>query len=300
MLRYTIATPTYNRANVLHRVYDSLRGQTYRDFEWIVVDDGSSDNTGAVVDGWIREADFPIRYIYQENGGKHTALNTAVQNAAGELFVIADSDDTFRADALEVMLKYWEDIPQSQRASFRGVTCRCYDPDTDIPIGTEFPNGIHDVLGIEAAFKYHYDFEMWGCNRTDVMKEFPFPDTRGEGLSFYPETVIWNRMGLKYKVRYVNDPLRGYYRDQDNATTTKKRNRSKENIHLWTHYVNEMMPYFWCKPMRFIKAFVGLSMDGLLLGMTPGEILGIPASGIGKLMAAAFLPAGWMLYLKRR
>ncbi|MBR2428228.1 MAG: glycosyltransferase family 2 protein [Lentisphaeria bacterium] len=299
-MTFTIATATYNRANVLYRVYESLSAQTFLDFEWIIVDDGSTDNTRQVVACWQAEAAFPIFYYYQENSGKHMALNFAVEKAEGELFVIADSDDSFRPDSLEVLLKHWNGIVPEERQYFRGVTCRCYDPETGKEIGTTFPEGVHDVLGIEATFQYHYTFEMWGFNRTAVMKEFPFPNTAGEKLAFYPESVIWNRMGMKYKVRFVDDTLRAYYRDQGNATMHKKRNRSKENIHLWMHYVNELGKYFWCDPMRFLKAYVGLVMDGLLLGRKAGQILIIPKTAWGKIMTMLAFPVGFLLYLRRK
>ena len=83
---------TLNRAHVLHRVYDSLRAQTFRDFEWLVVDDGSTDGTGALVAAWRAEADFPIRYRYQENRGKHVACNRAVAEARGRFFLTLDSE----------------------------------------------------------------------------------------------------------------------------------------------------------------------------------------------------------------
>ena len=300
MLDFTVVTPTYNRANVLHRVYDSLSAQTYRNFEWIVVDDGSSDDTAQIVAEWQKEADFPISYFYQENSGKHMALNLAGEKANGRFFVIADSDDSFRAEALEILLTHWNNIPAEEQSDFRGVTCRCYDAETGAALGQGFPGGVHDVLGIDASFKLRYHFEMWGFNRTDVIREYPFPDTRGQGLSFYPETVIWNRMGLKYRVRFVNAPLRCYYRDQGNAATKFTRNRSRENIHLWEHYVNDMLGYFRYEPMKFIKAFVGLSMDGLQLGKSAKEIVGIPNTVFGKIMTVLFFPAGFALYMKRR
>ena len=93
MERLTVFTPTYNRAAVLHRVYDSLVQQTYRDFRWLIVDDGSADDTKAVVDGFAAENKIVMEYVYQENQGKHIATNRAVAMTDSELFVIADSDD---------------------------------------------------------------------------------------------------------------------------------------------------------------------------------------------------------------
>ena len=90
----TVFTPAYNRAHLIHRVYDSLKAQTYREFEWIIVDDGSSDNTEEVVKGYmVQDNFFDIRYFYQTNQGKHMATNRAVQEARGELFITIDSDD---------------------------------------------------------------------------------------------------------------------------------------------------------------------------------------------------------------
>lgn len=299
-MTFTIATPTYNRANVLHRVYDSLNAQTYKDFEWIIVDDGSTDTTANLVEKWKNDAEYPIRYYYQENSGKHMAINHAVRCAEGELFVIADSDDSFKPESLEKLLYYWKQISKEERDQFRGVTCRCYDARTEVPIGVEFPNGIHDILGIKAKFTCRYNFEMWGFNRTDVMREYPFPETAGQGLAFYPESVIWDRMGMKYKVRFVSDALRAYYQDQENATTVKKRNRSKENIHLWSHYINDLLGYFFYNPKLFIKSCIGLSMDGLMLNKSFKEIMSIPSSFIGMVLVFAFFPLGYVLYLKRR
>src|SRR5262245_31274251 len=82
---FTVFTPTYNRAHLLPRVYESLRQQTFRDFEWLVIDDGSKDNTGEVVQAWQRDAPFPIRYLAQPNGGKHTAVNRGAKEARGRL-----------------------------------------------------------------------------------------------------------------------------------------------------------------------------------------------------------------------
>src|SRR5438874_2378327 len=90
---FTVLTPTYNRANTLPRVYDSLRAQSFRDFEWLVLDDGSSDGTKSLIEDWQATSDFPIRYIYQENQGKPAAFNRGVQEASGELLLTLDSDD---------------------------------------------------------------------------------------------------------------------------------------------------------------------------------------------------------------
>ncbi len=148
----SVITPTYNRANTLHRVYDSLVGKTNRDFEWIVVDDGSTDDTEEQVKIYQQKANFVIKYLYQENDGKHIALNEGVKLADGEFIVIADSDDSFRPESFQVMLDAWNEIPKDEQKDFRGITCRCYDPVADKPIGMTFPGEYIDFIWVRSLF----------------------------------------------------------------------------------------------------------------------------------------------------
>jgi len=100
---FTICTPAYNGAHTLFRVYNSLKSQTLQDFEWIVIDDGSIDNTAEIIGRWQSEADFSIVYHYQPNSGKPVAFNRGVKMARGELFLIIDHDDAFLPESLESM-----------------------------------------------------------------------------------------------------------------------------------------------------------------------------------------------------
>ena len=293
MKRLTIFTPTYNRANVLHRVYDSLVSQSYRDFRWLIVDDGSADNTEALADGYIAENKIEIAYVYQENQGKHMAINHAVALTDSELFVIADSDDAFVPEALEKLVAAWDSIPEEEKPSFKGVICRCFDSETGKPIG-EFPQQMFDSNDLDGNFKLKLNFEKWMLFRTEVLREFPFPG-EGMGLKFYPETIIWRAMGRKYKTRYIADPLREYFRDQENALTHAKTPRFRENVHLWAHYVNDIMDYFWYNPFVFLKAFVGIARDNLVLGKNWGQIMKIPNKAWKKMFLVLAYPVGWIL-----
>lgn len=296
MMRVTVFTPTYNRAGVLHRVYDSLKQQTYRDFAWLIVDDGSADNTKAVVEQFLSEMPFPIEYVYQENGGKHMAINKAVAMTDTELFIIADSDDAFTPNAIERLVETWDSIPEDQKKEFKGVICRCFDSESKEPIGT-FPAKQFDSNDVDGYFKHDLAFEKWMLFRTDVMKEFPFPG-EGLGLKFFPETVVWQRMGRKYKTRYIDDALREYFRDQDNALTHVKTPRYRENVHLWAHYVNDCMDHFWDKPGLFAKSFVGVCRDNILLGKKFKQVVAVPNKLWKKIVCTVVYPAGWLLSRK--
>lgn len=294
-MMFSVCTPTYNRRDCLNRVYESLQRQTCRDFEWIVIDDGSTDGTEELVRDYAAKADFPVVYRYKENGGKHTAVNMAVQIAGGEFIVIADSDDEFKENALEEMLKAWNDIPIEERDGFRGVTCRCYDPENGDKIGENFPEAVMDITELDAKFKYRFRYEMWGMIRREVMLKYPFPEKFEQKLRFYPESIIWEKMAREYKTHYIDVALRGYYRDQENATTVKKANRAAENIWLWQHYINDLDDYFKYQPLLFVKAYIGLARDGIRLGKKYPDTVQMVRGGEKKIIFTLFYFFGWLL-----
>ena len=215
---FTIFTPTYNRAHSLHRVYNSLCNQTFTNFEWVIVDDGSKDNTQQIVDAWIAEGNFPIHYSFQPNSGKHVAINQGVKLAKGDLFLIADSDDGFPANALEKMHSHWCAIPDAQRSDFTGVTGLCVDEQGQI-IGDRFPADIFDSNSPDIYYRHGIRGEKWGFHRTDVLKAFPFPEP--EDARFVPEGLIWNAIGRHYKTRFVNDIVRDYFQGADDQLTQR-------------------------------------------------------------------------------
>ena len=233
----TVFTPAYNRGHLLHRVYESLCKQTFRDFEWVVVDDGSKDDTRSVVEKFRDESlewrdssevesgqtsdiihqtsDFPIRFIYQENGGKHRAINRGVKEAQGELFLILDSDDTLPEKSLETINHYYQQIKDDR--SFGGVCgYMAHHDGTIIGRGCDMP--LLDANSIEMRYKYNIQGDMLEVFRTEVMREIPFPDIPGE--KFVPEALVWNRIACKYRLRVFHEVV--YYRDYLEGGLTDK------------------------------------------------------------------------------
>lgn len=199
----TVFTPTYNRAGLLARLFNSLRSQTLTDFEWVIVDDGSTDETENTVKGFVDAAGgFPIRYFKKQNGGKHTAINFGVEVAEGELFFIADSDDTLPADSLDTVIKYWNEIKDNN--SFAGV-CGLDEYSNSEIIGSGLPAEVIDASSLYVRFKLGVKGDMKEVFRTSVLKEFPFPVIDGE--KFCPEMLVWNRIASKYILRYFNKPI---------------------------------------------------------------------------------------------
>ena len=212
----TVFTPTYNRAHLLPRVYESLCRQTFRDFEWVIVDDGSVDDTKSVIDKLtINNGQLTIRYFRQENGGKHRAINRGVKEARGELFLILDSDDTLPPQSLELIYHYYQQIKDD--ASFGGVCGYMAHHDGTI-IGRGNDEDVLDANSIEMRYKYNIQGDMLEVFRTSVMREIPFPEIQGE--KFVSEALVWNRIACKYKLRIFHEVV--YYRDYLDGGLTDK------------------------------------------------------------------------------
>ncbi len=232
---FTVCTATYNRARMLNKVFDSLYAQTYRDFEWLVIDDGSEDNTRDVIKLFQEKANFPIRYIYQRNAGKPEAINHGVKEALGRLFLPLDSDDTCVPEALERLNYHWEAIPLNQRDKYSAVTVLCKDERGTI-IGNKFPQNVIDSDSIEIRAKYNVKGEKWGFHRTDILKKYPFPVFEGE--KWIPMSTVWNSISLKYKTRYVNEMLRIYKISEDSITVSDMRVKNPKGT---AYFYNETL-----------------------------------------------------------
>ena len=171
----SVFTATYNRRAVLRNVYTCLCKQTYTDFEWIIVDDGSSDGTRYDVEQWIDENNVNIKYFYQSNNGKHIAMNKALMEARGEYFVNIDSDDVMRDDALEVFINAWNSIPDDQRHEYMSVKAKCYNPHTNEVIGDPIPSGKLISTVLDAKYRLKMNYEMWSMARTSVRRQYLNP-----------------------------------------------------------------------------------------------------------------------------
>lgn len=204
----TIFTPSYNRADLITRVYGSLVGQTNQRFEWLIVDDGSTDNTREVVEeiNSKHESSFSIRYIYKSNGGKHSAINVGVQEAKGELFLILDSDDSLPKNALQIILQQYPLVKNEENLA--GV-CGLMAHHDGTQIGSGFPKNPMFASSIEMRYAYRVTGDLMEVFKTNVLREFPFPEINGE--RFCPEDLVWNRIAHKYKFYCFNEVI--YYRD---------------------------------------------------------------------------------------
>ena len=297
---FTVFTPTYNRADRLGRARDSLEAQTYRDFEWLIVDDGSSDGTRPLVERWQRDASFPIRYLYQSNSGKHVAFNRAVRAAKGALFLTLDSDDGCVPEALERLLYWWEQIPQDERSGFSAVTALCQDHAGRL-VGTRFPSSPFDSNSILLRWRHRVQGEKWGFQLTDVLRQHPFPEP--EGAKYVSESFVWRAIDRAgYKTRFVNEVLRIYWTAEQGkpniSTLSLSVMQGRMVVHAQT--LNDLAGWFAVNPTAFASAAVNLSRYGLQRGMRPRAILGAVHRPWAKFLVGALLPVGAAASLRDR
>ena len=220
VVRITVFTPTYNRAYIIETLYRSLQRQTFTDFEWLVVDDGSSDGTEALFAKWSREETrFPIRYYKQPNGGKCRAINRGLDLAEGELFFTVDSDDYLTDDALEKVANWFEKLDPEE--NIQGVVAnRGYTPtNTENYLFQEpyLDKSLLDIYTFEQNEHRVFDGERAFIFYTNFHRHYKYPEFSGE--NFMTEAVAWNRMANDgYKMRFYNDIIWVYEYKSDGLT----------------------------------------------------------------------------------
>lgn len=211
----TVLTPAYNRASLLIDLYQSLVKQDFKDFEWVIVDDGSTDSTTCIVDKFIQEKKIVVTYIKQPNGGKHKALNRGVKESKGELVLIVDSDDSLPKSSLSIIHSHYLEIKDNPLV---GGVCGLMAHHDGTIIGEQNVSSPMNLSSIEMRYKYGFTGDVCEVFKTNILREFPFPEIDNE--KFCPEALVWNRIATKYKLRYFNQVV--YYRDYlDDGLTSK-------------------------------------------------------------------------------
>lgn len=201
MKTITVFTPTYNRAKLLPRLYESLCSQSSKNFIWLIIDDGSSDGTDILVKQWQSENRIEINYQYKENGGMHTGHNLAYRTIKTELNVCIDSDDYMPKDAIELILKTWEAV--IDKTFIAGIIGLDADKDGKI-IGTKIPQHLNQGILHDLYYKHNVTGDKKVVLRTDIVSKYPaYPEYEGEKL--VPLGILYLMIGKDYIFQYSND-----------------------------------------------------------------------------------------------
>lgn len=231
MATLTIFTPVYNRAKTLGRTYESLVKQKCKDFVWLIVDDGSLDNTKELVEKWKNEeSGFEIRYIYKENGGMHTAHNIAYENIDTELNVCIDSDDCLAEEAVQKILNKWEAVKDFGYAGIIGLDA---DMNTGEIIGSKFPEDMRETTLVEYYAKGGKGDKKL-VYRTDVINRYPpYPVFAGE--KYVALAYKYRLIDNDYKLAVLNEVLCNveYQTDGSSGTMYKQYLKNPRGFAFW-------------------------------------------------------------------
>jgi glycosyltransferase involved in cell wall biosynthesis len=252
-----------------------------------------------LIDGWRLKADFPLRYVRQPHAGKHVAFNRGVREAAGQLFLPFDSDDGAVPQALERFQYHWDSIPPDRRPGFSAVSAlRMYE--NGRPVGDRFPRDITDSEALELYFNYRVRGDKWGFQRTDVLREYPFPEPRG--VTFVSESVVWFAISRRFKTRFVNDYLGiNFATDRaehhlSNLTTATAQGR----LIFHKAVIEEYLDYAVSSPLLILKSLVNYSRYSFISGVGPlGQIGRVRTVG-RRALVLSVIPLGFALYMLDR
>lgn len=294
---FTVFTPTYNRKSLLPKVYACLQKQTYRNFEWVVIDDGSTDGTGELVKQWQKEADFSIVYQWQPNQGKHIAYNTVAKIAKGELFTNIDSDDEIVPNALERLKFHWDNFTPEQKEIVSGITFNSKDQFGNL-VGTPFPKEYQITDLMEMFLLNKIIGDKGGMLQTKVFIKYPFPENIKN--VYVPESSFMFKLANDWKTCFINETLRIYWLEERNDSlskfsTTIKNYQGTHYAHL--SFLNYNMRFFTKRPKMFLgeaTRYARLSFH-LKIGLVNQFISIKPLSA--KLLWIFCMPLGFLFYV---
>ena len=258
----TIFTPTYNRANLIVRAYDCLLQQTNKNFIWLVVNDGSNDNTDEALTELMNKNELPILYISKANGGKHSAFETAFSEVVTEYFMCLDDDDIYYPDAVDTFLREWNSIKLEGKMNIIGaIRVLTQEANGEIVCGSKFDEKLLgaklDQTTLESNYVKHEFYENWTCYNMSALKTIDlFPKNYWLCVrhKFFSEAIWQGRFARKFKCRYYFKVLREYRHDTEHSIIRS----NKSYQHYLDMFINTKMildqDYDYAK--KYLKGFV--------------------------------------------
>lgn len=283
----TILTPTYNRAYILEKAYDSLIKQTNKNFVWVIVDDGSTDNTKSLVDKFVADSKIKINYYYKDNGGKHTAINYGMKKINTKYVLILDSDDYLTNDCVDKVLARWKEYANNKKIGCLSFL-KVYE--NGKVIGKRYKE--EEIVSNHIDFRYNRSLlgDMCEVFRTDVLKKYPFPVIKNE--RFLSEAIVWNRIAYDYDTVYINYPIYVAEYLSDGLTTNSLRLRYN-NPNGAVANANMFLNDRFKLSIRLKNAIL---YDGFSL-IAKKSMKNIVRTSNNKMLTILFMPCGYLFYI---
>ena len=287
MTTLTIFTPTYNRAYILDRLYKSLLRQTNRDFEWIIVDDGSTDNTETLVKRWMDEQKIIIHYLKQENQGKPIAHNLGVKESNGELFTCVDSDDYLTENAVELIVNKWHNVKEIKQCV--GIVGKRIFKDGRNS-GTDMPKDIKFSTLSDLYSKYKFKGDTILIFKSEEVKKYEFPKIAGE--KFIPETYLYDKIDQDGKLAIIQEGIYvcEYLQDGYTANAVKL---IKNNPHGYILMAKQRL-----EVSKDLKSKIKSSAQ-IVLGSWLAKEKGYIKNSPNKLIMIISIPFAYIVYVKK-
>ena len=287
----TLFTPTYNRVHLLSRLYNSILMQDVIDVEWLIVDDGSIDDTEALIENFKKEGIINIRYYKKSNGGKHTAINFGLQYAKGELFFIIDSDDVLAENALKIIKTHYQSIKNNDKIC--GIVGLSQYIDKQEIVGDYFLKNDWEVSFADIYLKYHLKGDKSVAFKTEVLRKYPFPEK--QRIRFVFEAVVWHEMSKKYNVLALNKIVQfvEYQKSGVSDSSFKKwyiQSLAFSFFHLIKNKTYPLLKY----PHHFFWNYIHLAINSLLSGESYYKQLSL----IDKMLYLILYPRAYYTFLK--
>lgn len=298
----TVFTPTLNRKNKISRVYESLKNQKKELFEWVIVDDGSTDGTGQLISAYQKENIIEIKYVYQKNSGKHVSHNRALDISNGILFLILDSDDQILPDKLNVIWDTWQTYGNGNEKKYAGILAHCINQHKEF-IGKKWANNVKSRSVIQLWIE---DEEVYGekmpVYQTHILKRCKFPVLKGSS-ELVPEGIVWMQIAKKYEMILLEDITRIYEMNNQDALSISAKD---DQIGSWgkaiffSVLISFSNKYFLMRPVRFIKVAINVSRYRYISKISLKEQLEYIDNKFALLLVIIFMPlAKIYLYIKK-
>lgn len=299
---FTILTPTHNRAHLLGRLYKSLQRQTLKDFKWMIVDDGSTDETATVVRSFQEEHVLDIEYHFIENGFLYKAMKLAGELVETPYIIRMDDDDELTDNALEVFKTEWEridsegvdDIGEIRALAIRddGTISGHYQPKLNQPP--------LDTTYLERNMNRNLQLENVSCRRSEIWKQLFHDDDKWlfNKVNYISDSIFWNRLSRLARSRYIFVGLRLYH-DTGNSISKVNSKVTRQNAYnkVFSRYVllNELQDYYFKKPFYFFRELLAFGSYGLALHLQYNKLVYALANKGMRLLFVVFTPVTWLL-----